>query len=55
MIGCFMLLPITGFLVLMGIYIGSLAAYFVAIAGAMGLYFGGLIAYFTAFFMWILS
>jgi hypothetical protein len=53
-IGCLLLLPISGFLVLMGIYMTTLMGYFAALAGAMGIYAGGLIAYFTAFIMWIL-
>ena len=51
MIGCFMLLPLAGFFIVMGVYTGSLMAYFVALAGAMGIYMGSLIAYLTAFVM----
>jgi len=51
MIGCFMLFPLAGFFIVMGIYMGSLMAYFVALATAMGIYMGGMIAYFTAFFL----
>jgi hypothetical protein len=54
-IGCLLLVPITGFFVLMGVYMSALMAYFVALAGAMGIYMGGLIAYFTAFIMFMLS
>jgi hypothetical protein len=55
MIGCFMLFAGTGFFVVLGIYMGSLMAYFSVLSAAMGIYFGGLIAYFTAFFMWLLG
>jgi len=51
MIGCLLLLPLAGFLMLMGIYMSSLMAYFVAIATAMGMYMSGMAAYFTAFFI----
>ena len=51
MIGCLLLFPIAGFLALMGIYMSSLMAYFVAIAGAMGVYMSAMAAYFTAFFI----
>jgi hypothetical protein len=51
MIGCLLLFPIAGFLALMGIYMSSLMAYFVAIVGALGIYMSGVAAYFTAFFM----
>ena len=39
----------------MGIYMSTLAAYFVALATAMGIYMGGMMAYFTALFMWLLA
>jgi hypothetical protein len=55
MIGCLLLLPITGVLAFMSVYLTSLMAYLTAVGTAMGLYFGGLLAYFTAFFMWVLS
>ena len=55
MIGCFMLLPLAGLFIAMGVYMGSLMVFLVAMATAMGIYMGGLIAYFTAFFMWLLS
>jgi hypothetical protein len=51
MIGCLLLLPLAGFLTLMGIYMSSLMAYFVAIATALGIYMSGVAAYFTAFFI----
>lgn len=51
MIGCLMLIPLTGLFLVMGVYMGSLMAYFVTLATAMGIYMGGLIAYFTAFFI----
>ena len=51
MIGCLLLLPLAGFLTLMGVYMSSLMAYFVAVAGAMGIYMAGMAAYFTAFFI----
>jgi len=49
-IGCLLLVPITGFLVLMGIYMSTFMGYFVVIATAMGIYMSGMAAYFTAFF-----
>jgi len=55
MIGCLLLIPIAGFLTVMGIYMSTLAAYFVALATAMGIYMGGMMAYFTALFMWLLA
>jgi hypothetical protein len=51
MIGCLMLFAATGFFAVMGIYMGTLAAYFVALATAMGIYMSGMAAYFTAFFL----
>jgi len=51
MIGCLLLIPIAGFLAMMGIYMSSLMAYFVAIAGAMGIYMAGMASFFTAFFI----
>ena len=51
MIGCLLLVPIAGLLAMMGIYMSSLMAYFVVIAGAMGVYMSGMAAYFTAFFI----
>jgi hypothetical protein len=51
MIGFLMLLPTVGFFAVLGMYMGTLGAYFMALATAMGIYMGGLIAYFTAFFM----
>ena len=51
MIGCLLLVPITGFLVLMGIYMTSLMAYFAAVVAAMGIYMSGMASYFTAFFI----
>jgi hypothetical protein len=45
MIGCLIFFPLAGFFIVMVIYMGSSAAYFVATAGAMGLYFSGLMAY----------
>ena len=51
MIGCLLLFPLAGFLTLMGVYMSSLMAYFVVIAGAMGIYMAGMASYFTAFFI----
>jgi hypothetical protein len=51
MIGCLMVLPIGGFLVLLGVYMGTLMAYFIGLAAAMGIYMSGLASYFTAFFL----
>ncbi len=51
MIGCLLLFPIAGLLAMMGIYMSSLMAYFVVIAGAMGVYMSVMAAYFTAFFI----
>jgi len=51
MIGCLLLIPIAGLLTMMGIYMSSLMAYFVAIAGAMGIYMAGMASYFAAFFI----
>ena len=51
MIGCLLLVPIAGFLVMMGVYMSSLMAYFVGIAGVMGVYMAGMASYFTAFFI----
>jgi len=51
MIGCLLLLPFAGFLTLMGIYMSSLMAYFVAVATAMGMYMSVMASYFTAFFI----
>ena len=51
MIGCLLLIPIAGFLAMMGIYMSSLMAYFVVVATAMGIYMSGMAAYFTAFFI----
>jgi hypothetical protein len=50
MIGCLLLFPLAGFLVLMGVYMSTLMGYFVAVATAMGIYMSGMAAYFTAFF-----
>jgi len=36
---------------MMGIYMSSLMAYFVVIAGAMGVYMSVMASYFTAFFI----
>lgn len=51
MIGCLLFFPLAGFFIVMSIYMGSLMAYFVALATAMGIYMGGMIAFFTAFFI----
>jgi hypothetical protein len=51
MIGCLLLVPITGFLVLMGLYMSTLMTYFVAVATAMGIYMSGMASFFTAFFI----
>ena len=51
MIGCLLLFPLVGFFAIMGVYMSSLMAYFVAVAGAMGIYMAGMAAYFTAFFI----
>jgi hypothetical protein len=51
MIGCLMLVPIAGFLTLIGVYMSSLMAFFVGIVGLMGMYMSGVAAYFTAFFI----
>jgi hypothetical protein len=51
MIGCLMLVPIAGFLTMMGIYTGALMSYFVAVVGALGAYASFMSAYFTAFFI----
>jgi hypothetical protein len=51
MIGCLLLVPIAGFLALMGVYMSSLMGYFVAVATAMGIYMAGMASYFTAFFI----
>jgi hypothetical protein len=48
--GCFMLFVATGFFTVLGIYMSSLMAYFVAVATAMGIYMSGMAAYFTALF-----
>jgi hypothetical protein len=55
MIGCLLLLPITAFLTIMGVYMSSLMAYFAAVIGALGAYTSFMAAYFTALFMWILG
>lgn len=36
---------------LMGVYMSSLMAYFVAVATAMGIYMSAMASYFTAFFI----
>jgi hypothetical protein len=51
MIGCLMLLPIAGFLSLMGVYMTSIMAYFVVVVGALGVYMSFMASYFTAFFI----
>jgi hypothetical protein len=51
MIAFMLLAPIIGFLVLMGIYMTSLMAYFVAVVAAMGIYMSGMASFFTAFFI----
>jgi hypothetical protein len=43
--------PIAGFFMLMGVYMSSLMAYFVAVATAMGIYMSAMASYFTAFFI----
>jgi hypothetical protein len=53
MIGCLMLLPITGAFVAMGVYMSALMACLASVAVAMGIYMGGIIAYLTAFFMFV--
>ena len=51
MIGCLLLIPIAGFLTIMGVYMSSLMAYFVGLTAFMGLYMSVMAAYFTAFFI----
>jgi len=49
MIGCLMVVPIVGFLAMLGLYMSTLMAYFVGLATAMGIYMSCVAAYFTAF------
>ncbi len=51
MIGCLIVFPIVGFLAMLGLYMGTLMAYFVGLATVMGIYMSGMAAYFTAFFI----
>ncbi len=51
MIGCLLLFPLAGFLMIMGVYMTSIMALFGALGTAMGIYMGGMAAYFTAFFI----
>ena len=51
MIGCLLLVPIAALIAMMGVYMTSLMAYFVVVAGAMGVYMAGMASYFTAFFI----
>lgn len=51
MIGCLMLFPLAGLMVVMGVYMTALIAYFATLAIAMGMYMSALSAYFTAFFI----
>ena len=51
MIGCLLLIPIAALIAMMGVYMTSLMAYFVVVAGAMGVYMAGMASYFTAFFI----
>jgi hypothetical protein len=53
MIGCLLLVPVTGSLVLMGVYMSSLMGYLVVVATALGIYMSAMAAYFTALFIWI--
>ena len=51
MIGCLLLVPIAALLVMMGVYMTSMMAFFGALGTAMGIYAGGMMAFFTAFFI----
>ena len=51
MIGCLLLVPVAGFLALMGVYMSSLMAYFVVVATAVGMYMSAMASFFTAFFI----
>ena len=55
MIGCLMLLPITGAAVALGMYATSLMGFLGVVFTAMGIYMGGIFAYFVASAMWLLS
>jgi hypothetical protein len=49
--GCLLLLPIAGFLAMMGVYMTSFMAYFTAVITAMGIYMTAMASFFTAFFI----
>jgi hypothetical protein len=51
MTGCLFLLPIAGFLTIMGVYMTSMMAFFGALGTAMGVYMAGMASFFTAFFI----
>lgn len=53
MIGCLLLVPVTGAFVLMGIYMSALMGYLVAAATALGIYMTAMASYFTALFILI--
>ena len=51
MTGCLFLLPIAGFLTIMGVYMTSLVAFFGVLGTAVGMYMAGMASFFTAFFI----
>jgi len=51
MIGCLFLLPIAGFLTLMGVYMTSMMALLGTVGTALGVYMAGIASFLTAFFI----